>query len=82
MIGVKYCIFDPSKLIFIRPLVLLISNILCCFSILVYCRSLVQIGVQMGEIEQKMEVWPLPMRSVSLGAIERTAIERMSHDRA
>jgi hypothetical protein len=82
MIGVKYCIFDPPKLIFIRLLVLLISNILCCFSVLVCCRSLVQIGVQMGEIEQKMEVWPLPMRSITLGAIECTAIERMSHDRA
>jgi hypothetical protein len=56
VIGVKYCIFDPPKLIFIKLLVLLISDILCCFSILVCCRSLVQIGVQMGEIEQKMEV--------------------------
>jgi hypothetical protein len=46
----------PPKLIFIKLLVLLISDILCCFSILVCCRSLVQIGVQMGEIEQKMEV--------------------------
>jgi hypothetical protein len=67
---------------FVKPLVLFISNILCCFSILVCCRSLMQIGVQMGEIEQKIEVWPLPMRSVALGEIERTAIEHMSHDRA
>jgi hypothetical protein len=42
----------------------------------------VQIGVQMGEIEKKMEVWPLPVRSIALGEIERTAIERMSHNRA
>jgi hypothetical protein len=38
---------------FVKPLVLFISNILCCFSILVCCRSLMQIGVQMGEIEAK-----------------------------
>jgi hypothetical protein len=36
----------------------------------------VQIGVQMGEIEQKMEVWPLPVRSIALGVIERITIER------
>jgi hypothetical protein len=65
---------------FVKPLVLLISNILCCFSVLVCCRSLVQIGVQMGEIEQKMEVWALPVRSIALGEIEHIAIERMSHD--
>jgi hypothetical protein len=51
---------------FVKPLVLLISNILCCFSVLVCCRSLVQIGVQISEIEQKMEVWPLPVRSIAL----------------
>jgi hypothetical protein len=67
---------------FVKPLVLLISNILSCFSVLVCCRSLVKIGVQMGEIEQKMEVWALPVRSITLGEIERTAIERISHDRA
>jgi hypothetical protein len=56
----------------------LISNILCCFSVLVCCRSLVQIGVQMGVIEHKMEVWPLLVRSIALGAIERTTIDRTS----
>jgi hypothetical protein len=61
---------------FVKPLVLLISNILCCFSVLVFCRSLVQIEVQMGEIEQKMEVWLLPMRSITLSEIERMSDNR------
>ena len=41
-----------------------------------------QFMVQMGGIEQKMESWPLPVRSSTLGAIERTALERMSYDQA
>jgi hypothetical protein len=48
--------------------VLLISNVLCCFSVLVCCRSLVEIVVQRGGIEQKMKSWPLPVRLVALGA--------------
>jgi hypothetical protein len=55
---------------------MLISHVLCCFSVLVCCMSLVQIRVQMSEIEQKMEVWPLPVRSIALGAIERTSCDR------
>jgi hypothetical protein len=51
---------------FVKPLVLFISNILCYFSVLVCCRSLVQIGVQMGEIKQKIKVWPLPVQSSAL----------------
>jgi hypothetical protein len=66
---------------FVRHLVMLISHVLCCFSVLVCCRSLVQIRVQMSEIEQKMEVWPLPVRSIALGAIEHTTIDRTSCDR-
>ena len=38
---------------------MLIYHVLCCFSVLVCCRSLVQFVAQMGEIEQKMESWPL-----------------------
>jgi hypothetical protein len=67
---------------FIKPLVLFVSNILCYFSVLVCCKSLVQIGVQMGEIKQKIKVWPLPVQSIALGEIECTTIERMSHGQA
>ena len=43
---------------FVRLIVVLISNILFCFSVLVCCRSLVQIEVQNGEIEQKWKLDP------------------------
>ena len=43
---------------FVRLLAVLISNILCCFSVLVCCRSLVQIGDQKGEIEQMWKLDP------------------------
>jgi hypothetical protein len=38
---------------FVRLLVLLISNVLYCFSVLVCCRSLVRIMVQRGGIKQR-----------------------------
>ena len=62
---------------FVRLLVVLISDVLCCFSVLVCCRSLVLIVVQRGGIEQKMESWPLPVRSSRLRSSPRGAIERM-----
>ena len=40
---------------FVRLLVVLISDVLCYFNVLVCCRSLVQIGVQKGVIEQKLK---------------------------
>jgi hypothetical protein len=43
---------------FVRLLVLLISNVLCCVSISMCCRSLVQIVVQRGEIEQRWNLGP------------------------
>jgi hypothetical protein len=60
---------------FVRLLVVLISHVLCCFSVLVCCRSLMQIVVQRGDIKQS---WNLGPASV----LECTAIERMSRDRA
>jgi hypothetical protein len=36
----KYCIFDPLKLMFVKLLSLLFSNIFVSFSVLLYCRSL------------------------------------------
>jgi hypothetical protein len=52
---------------FVRHLVLLISHVLCYFSVLVYCRSLVQIVVQRGEIEQRWNLGPA------------SALKRMPH---
>jgi hypothetical protein len=43
---------------FVRLLVLLISYVLCCFSTFVCCRSLVQIVVQRGGIEQRWNLGP------------------------
>ena len=40
---------------FVRLLAVLISDVLCCFTVLVCCRSVVQIRVQKGEIEQKLK---------------------------
>ena len=62
---------------FVRLLVMLISHVLCCFGVLVCCRSLVQFVVQMSEIEQKMESWPLPVRSSALCLSPRGTIECM-----
>ena len=54
---------------FFRLLVLLISHVLCYFSDLVCCRSLVQFVVQGGGFE--------PRKNQALGsAIERTTRER------
>jgi hypothetical protein len=56
---------------FVRLLVLLISNVLCCFSVLVCCRSLVQIVVQKGvELSKDGTL-------ASASAIERTWCDRM-----
>ena len=43
---------------FIRLLAVLISNILCCFSVLVCCRSLVQFEAKRGEIKQRQNFGP------------------------
>ena len=43
---------------FVRLLVMLISNVLCCFSVLVCCRSLVQFVAQRGEIKQSLNLGP------------------------
>ena len=43
---------------FVRLLVLLISHVLCCFSVLVCCRSLVQFVAQRGEIKQSWNLGP------------------------
>ena len=67
---------------FVRLLVVLISHILCCFSDLVCCRSLVQFMVQRGGIEQRWNldpcqcdqahlVWLSIVRSSPRGTIER-----------
>ena len=48
LIGVKYCILDLAYLMFVRLLVMLISDVLCCFSVLVCCRTLVLIVVHKG----------------------------------
>ena len=54
---------------FVRLLAVLISHALCCFSDLVYCRSLVKFVVQKGGFEER--------RNQALGsAIECTARER------
>ena len=66
---------------FVKLLDVLISNILCCFSVLVCCRSSVQIGVQKGEIEQKWKFdpcqcdWAHLVRSSLRGAIERIHVD-------
>ena len=43
---------------FVRLLAVLIYDVLCYFSVLVYCRSLVQIGDQNDEIKQKWKLVP------------------------
>jgi hypothetical protein len=43
---------------FVRLLVVLISHVLCCFSVLVRCRSLMHIVVQMEEIKQSWNLGP------------------------
>ena len=87
VIGVKYCILDPLNfyllgsqlcLYLIFCVVLVFQCVVrhwCCFSVLVCCTSLVQIVVQRGKIEQRWKYSPT-------SAIERTALECMSHDRA
>ena len=40
---------------FVRLVAVLIYDVLCYFSVLVCCRSLVQIGVQKGVIKQKLK---------------------------
>jgi hypothetical protein len=42
---------------FVRPLVLLISNVLYCFSVLVYCRSLHQNMATKEQIGLKVKKW-------------------------
>jgi hypothetical protein len=59
---------------FVRLLAVLISGVLCYFSVLVCCRSLVRIVVQRGRIKQSGSLAPV-------NAIERTVIEHKSHDR-
>jgi hypothetical protein len=59
---------------FVRLLSVLISDFLYYFSVLVCCRSLVQIVVQRDGIKQSGSLAPV-------NAIERTVFERRSHDR-
>ena len=40
MMSAKYCIFNLSRLVFVRLLVLLIFNVFACLSVLLSCRSL------------------------------------------
>ena len=68
---------------FVRLLVLLISHVLCCFSDLLCCRSLVQFVVQRGGIEQRWNLGPCQcdrahlVRSNAVCSSPRGAIERM-----
>jgi hypothetical protein len=68
---------------FVRFLVLLISHVLYCFSVLVCYRSLVQIVIQRGGIEQRWNLGPCKcdqahlvsssaLRSSPRGTIKRT----------
>jgi hypothetical protein len=66
---------------FVRLLVVLIYNILYCFSVLVCCRSLVQIGVQMGEIEQKWKIGPYQCDRSHLVRSSAYAVEHISYVR-
>jgi hypothetical protein len=47
------CLKVYFEFTFVRLLVLLISNVLSCFSVLVCCRSLVQKVAQRGEMKQR-----------------------------
>jgi hypothetical protein len=47
--SVKYCIFDPPQLIFVKLLALLISNVLISFNVLLCCRSITSICGLKGE---------------------------------
>jgi hypothetical protein len=59
---------------FVRLLVVLISNVLCYFSVLVCCRSLVRIVVQRGGIKQSGSLAPISV-------INRTWCDRAHCDR-
>ena len=48
---------------------------MCYFSVLVCCRSLVQIRVQKGLIKQKLKSWPLTVRSSALRSSARGTTE-------
>ena len=65
---------------FVRLLTVLISNILCCFSVLVCCKSLVQIRIQKGRNWGKLKSWPLTVWSSVLRSSARVAIERRHVD--
>ena len=60
---------------FDRLIVVLISHVLCCFSVLVCCRSLVQFMAQRREIKQSWNLGPA-------SAIERTVLEPKGRDQA
>jgi hypothetical protein len=58
---------------FVRLLTVLISDVLCYFSVLVCCRSLVQIMVQRGGIKQSGSLAPV-------STIDRTWCDRVHGD--
>ena len=63
---------------FVRFLVMLISNILCCFSILVCCRSLVQFVAKRGEIKQRKNFGPCKWGSNAWSTIECSHVDPRS----
>ena len=68
---------------FVRLLVMLISDVLCCFSVLLCCRSFVLIVAQRGEIKESWNIGQCQcdrvhlVRSSALHLSPRGAIERM-----
>jgi hypothetical protein len=65
---------------FVRLLAVLISDVLCYFSVLVCCRSLVRIVVQRGRIKQSGSLAPVSVimrvRSSTLCSNAEAMIER------